>query len=102
MYIRIRVLLLIKVSATIGIQTLQAVILSLHASILNVHGPPRVHFEPASDFDFNGDPDPAFHSNASGSGSATLVTTVKYKSENLERIRILLLIKNRIWILHLG
>jgi hypothetical protein len=41
-------------------------ILSLHASIASVHGPPWLRFEPLSllNFDFNADPDPAFHSNA--------------------------------------
>ncbi len=71
-FMRIRILFLIKV-------------------IMSVHGPPSRHyFEPPKllDFDCNGDPDPAFHSNADldldpdtasknnadacGSGSATL------------------------------
>ncbi len=78
---------------------LQASILTFQASILSVHGPPRLQFEPGKllIFDFNADPyqDPAFHSyadpdpastniadpdpypasknNGSGSGSETLV-----------------------------
>ncbi len=38
----------------------------LDASIVSVHGPPLRHFELLKllNFDFNADPDPAFHSNA--------------------------------------
>jgi hypothetical protein len=38
--------------------------LSLHASILSVHGPAWLQFEPLKvlNVDFNTDPDPAFHS----------------------------------------
>jgi hypothetical protein len=38
--------------------------LSLNASIVSVHGPPRLHFETLKllNFDNNADPDPAFHS----------------------------------------
>ncbi len=37
-------------SATTGLQTLQASVLSLQATIFSVHGPPRLHFEPCSAF----------------------------------------------------
>ncbi len=35
---------------------------------MSLHVPPRLHFEPEKllNFDFNVDPDPAFHSNAYG------------------------------------
>jgi hypothetical protein len=48
-----------------SLQAFQGFILSLHASIVGVHGPPRLQFK-APEFDFNADPDqnPAFHSNA--------------------------------------
>jgi hypothetical protein len=41
-------------------------ILSLHASIVSVHGPPRFHFELLKllTSNFDEDPDSAFHSNA--------------------------------------
>jgi hypothetical protein len=41
-------------------------IFSLHASIVSVHGPTRLHFKPLKllNFDFNAGPDPAFHYNA--------------------------------------
>ncbi len=40
--------------------------MSLQASIVSVHGPPRLYVEPLKlmNFDFNADPDPAFHSSA--------------------------------------
>jgi hypothetical protein len=43
--------------------TLQGSSLSLPASTVSVHGPPRLHFEPQKlqDIDFNADPDPAFN-----------------------------------------
>ncbi len=45
-----------------GQQTLQGSILSLQASIVIVHGPPWLHFEPLKllNVDFNADPDPDF------------------------------------------
>jgi hypothetical protein len=67
MRIRIRILLLIVVMG-IGLQTLNGSILSLHASIVSVHGPPWLHFEPIKllNFYFNAELDPVltFHSNA--------------------------------------
>jgi hypothetical protein len=62
---------------------LKGYILSEHAYIVSVHGPPRIHFEPLKllNFDFiadsdlpfhsNANPDPAFQNNADRSGSAT-------------------------------
>ncbi len=49
-----------------GLQTLQGIILSLHASIVSVHDPPRLHFTPLNllNSDFYADPNPVFHSNA--------------------------------------
>jgi hypothetical protein len=51
-----------------GLQTLHRSILSLQASLVSVHGPPRLHFEPIKfqKFDLNADPDsdPAIRSNA--------------------------------------
>ncbi len=43
----------------------KAPILSLHASIMSGHGPPRLYFEPLKllNFDINADPDPAIHCN---------------------------------------
>jgi hypothetical protein len=65
---RIRIFFLIKVmqSATPGLQILPGSILSLHASILSVQDSPRLLFQPLKllNFDFNVDPDPAFHSNS--------------------------------------
>jgi hypothetical protein len=65
---RIRTMLPIKVmrSATFGLQILQGFILSLHAFILSIQCPPRLHFEPLKlrNFDFNVDPAQAFHSNS--------------------------------------
>ncbi len=42
-------------------QTIHGSILNLHASIVSVHGPPWIHFEPLQllNFDFDPDPDPA-------------------------------------------
>jgi hypothetical protein len=58
---RIRILLIFKVikSATTGLQTLQGSILSLHASIGRVYGPPRLHCEPLKllNFVFSADAD---------------------------------------------
>ncbi len=58
-------------SAITGLPTLQGSILSLHASILNDHGPPRLRFEPLKLLNFdshafhsNVDPDPASQINA--------------------------------------
>ncbi len=53
-------------SATTGLQTAQDSILSLQASFVSVHGPPRLHFEPLKPlkFYFNADPDSTFHSYA--------------------------------------
>ncbi len=54
----------------LGLQTLQGSIFSLRASILSIHGPLRLLFEPLKllNFDFNSDPDseldPAFPFNA--------------------------------------
>ncbi len=44
----------------------QGCILILHTSILSVYGPPRLHFKSLKllNFDFDADPDPAFHSSA--------------------------------------
>jgi hypothetical protein len=40
--------------------------MSLHYSLVSVHGPSLLLFEPLkiSNLDFNADPDPGFHSNA--------------------------------------
>jgi hypothetical protein len=40
--------------------------LRFQASIVSAHGPPQFYFQPLKlvNFDFNADPDPAFHSNA--------------------------------------
>jgi hypothetical protein len=58
---RIRILFLIKVMGVCdhGLKTLQA-------SIVSVHGPQRLYFEPVKllKFDFNADPEPVFQSNA--------------------------------------
>jgi hypothetical protein len=58
---RIHILLLNKVMriCATGLQTIQGFILSLHASIVSVHGPPRLDYEPIKllNFDFNADPD---------------------------------------------
>ncbi len=66
-------------------QALQGSIVSLHASIVSVHGCPRLHFQLLKllNLDFIADPDPAFHSyedpdpapqnDAHPSGSANLV-----------------------------
>jgi hypothetical protein len=45
--------------------SLQASIASLRASIMSVHCPPRLYFEPLKllNVDFNADSDVAFHSN---------------------------------------
>jgi len=61
--IRIRILLLIK---AMRIQTLQGFILSIRASIVSVHGPPWLFLMPLKllNYDFNADPDPAFHCTA--------------------------------------
>jgi hypothetical protein len=47
-------------STITGLWTLQGSILSLHASIVSVNGPPYLHFEPLKllNFDFNADLDP--------------------------------------------
>jgi hypothetical protein len=52
-------------SVSTGLYTLQGSILSLHASLMSVHGPPRRHFELLKllNLFFNANPDPAFHSN---------------------------------------
>jgi hypothetical protein len=72
MWIRIRIVLLIKAMPSKAfILSLQGSILSHHASIVSfhayivrVHGPPRLHLGPLKllDFDYNGNPDLAFHS----------------------------------------
>jgi hypothetical protein len=67
--VRIRILLLIKVSESVtsSLQTLQGSCLRLHASIVSLHGPPRLNFEHLKVFYFNADRDPdldpAVHSN---------------------------------------
>jgi hypothetical protein len=69
MRIRIWIQLLLKV---MGIWPLvyrpysQASILSLQASIVSVHGPPRLYFEPLKllAYEFNADPDSASKNNA--------------------------------------
>jgi hypothetical protein len=66
--------------------------LSLHVSIISVHGPPRLHFESLKlqKIDLNAEPDPAFRSIADpdpasknnaypcGSGSATLAAGLRH------------------------
>ncbi len=64
--LRVRILLLIEVICGSAITGLQTLFLSLqNASIVSVHGPPRLHFMPLKllDFDLNADPEPTFHSN---------------------------------------
>ncbi len=63
MGIRIWILLVIK--ATTGLKTPQGSISSLSASIVSVHGPLWLHFEPLKlqNFDFNADPEPASQNN---------------------------------------
>jgi hypothetical protein len=53
-------------SATTGLKTLHGSILSLYASVVSVHGPLWLHFEPLKlqNFDFSADPDPASQNNA--------------------------------------
>ncbi len=53
-------------SATTGLQTIQSFILSLQASSVSIHVPPRLCFEPIKllNFYFHADPNLAFHSNA--------------------------------------
>ncbi len=46
------------------VQTLQKSIMSFHASIVRVHGPPRLHTEPLKLLNFDINANPAFHSNA--------------------------------------
>ncbi len=49
-----------SVAMTNGLQTLHGSILSLHTSIVSVHGPPWLHFMPRRilNFVFDADPDP--------------------------------------------
>jgi hypothetical protein len=58
---RIRILLLIKVMQICNHWSLdpQGSILSIHASIVSVHGSPRLHFEPLKllNFDVNANPE---------------------------------------------
>jgi hypothetical protein len=55
----------IWIKVTTGFKTPYGSILSLHASIVSVHGPLWLHFEPVKlqNFDFNADPDPASQNN---------------------------------------
>jgi hypothetical protein len=64
MLIRIRIL--IKVMIICDCWSTEGSIFSLHGSIVCALCPPRLHFEPLEllNFDFNADPDPAFHSHA--------------------------------------
>jgi hypothetical protein len=66
--IRIRILLLFEVmrACVHWSTTLQSSILSLHASVVSVHGPPRLYLELLKllNFYFNTDPDPAVHSHS--------------------------------------
>jgi hypothetical protein len=51
--------------ATTGLQALQGSIFILRASIVSVHGPPRLHFELLNlSFNADLDLDPAFHTDA--------------------------------------
>ncbi len=72
-------------SAVNGLKTLWGSILSLQASVVSVHGPPRLYLNSQKllNFDFNVDPDPAFplmwiwillkqNGDPRASGSATL------------------------------
>ncbi len=86
--IPVRILLFIKVmwicNHCTGLLTLQGSILSLYASIVSIHGPLWLYCQLLKilNFEFNADPDPAFHSNVDpachnntdpcGFGSATL------------------------------
>jgi hypothetical protein len=68
MRIRLRILLFIKVIKICdhwSTEPPEGSVVTLHASIVSVHGPPRLHFEPLKrlNFDFDADPDPDFHSN---------------------------------------
>jgi hypothetical protein len=60
-----QILILIKALKTCDhwLQNLQGFVLSLHTSIVSVHGPLRFHSELLKllNFDFNADPDPTFH-----------------------------------------
>jgi hypothetical protein len=79
---RIRILLLIKV--TNRLQTPPG----LHYSIMSVHCPPRLHFEPLKlrNFDLNVDPDPAFRSNTDqgpaiqNNTNPSAANTVRYRT----------------------
>jgi hypothetical protein len=73
MLIRIRwgiwILLLIEVMRNLRSlayrgQTLDGSIISLHASIVSVHGPPWLQFEAQQLLNFDFDADPAFHTDA--------------------------------------
>ncbi len=68
MRFRIRILLLFKLTEIFDHCSIgpSASILSFMASIQSVYDPPRLYFEPQKflNFDFNADPDPAFHSKA--------------------------------------
>jgi hypothetical protein len=56
-----RVRILVKVMRTSDYWS----VLSLYASVVNIHGPPWLRFEPLQLLDFDyADPEPAFHSNA--------------------------------------
>ncbi len=57
---RIRILLLIKVMRICDHWSTDRPFLSLHASILSIHGLSWLHFEPLKllNFDFNAGPDP--------------------------------------------
>jgi hypothetical protein len=68
MLIRILILLFIKV---LQIYDHWSTDPNLHASIVSVRGLPWLQFEPLllHSFDFNADPDPAFHSNAGWSNN---------------------------------
>jgi hypothetical protein len=64
-------------SATTGVQTLHGFIFNLHAAIVSIHGPPKLHLEPPHcshkvqemwspqlmNFDFDADPDFDFDAN---------------------------------------
>jgi hypothetical protein len=87
--------------------TLRRTILSLHASIVIVHGPSWLHLEVLQllNFDFDGDldPDPAFHSESGPNSKNDAIPASKHCSvpdpaSKMTRIWIRLPKMTRIWI----
>jgi hypothetical protein len=64
--------------------------LGLQASVVSIHGPPRLYIEPLKllNFDFDADPDPASKNNADpcGSGYATLFAPLPMPPDVCRRI----------------